>query len=161
LVEGVAVRWLDTPGMRHSDDPVEQAAVELAGPAIANADVLVAVRDPDQPWPDADVLPRPPDVWVLNKMDQLADDELALSAVESAITTAEAPLGASALTGLGLKALERAVLRQLGLERLAVEGEPRSAADEAQPWPFSPLLRRLLADDEQARLRAYCGLAAL
>ncbi|MEM8496282.1 MAG: GTPase, partial [Planctomycetota bacterium] len=69
-IDAVAVRWLDTPGLRSSDDAVEQRAIEQARGVVADADVLVAMRDPEHGWPDLGNLPREPDVWVINKADR-------------------------------------------------------------------------------------------
>jgi tRNA U34 5-carboxymethylaminomethyl modifying GTPase MnmE/TrmE len=47
----VVVRWCDTPGMRRSDDTIEQRAIELARRVVAEADVLIAMRDVQTDWP--------------------------------------------------------------------------------------------------------------
>ena len=44
-LRGVAVRWMDTPGIRISDDDVEQQAIGLAKQVIDEADVLVYMSD--------------------------------------------------------------------------------------------------------------------
>jgi tRNA modification GTPase len=72
---GVAVQWLDTPGLRDSDDPIEQRAIEMARRVIEQAHVLIALRDPQLDWPTAASLPREPDLWVINKCD--AEDRAA------------------------------------------------------------------------------------
>ncbi len=115
----VAVRWMDTPGLRESDDPIERAAIELAGQAIDAADLLIAMRDPDMTYPD---LPRPADLHVLNKCDlrgaEPSDGELAISA----------------LRGTGIGTLEQAVIAQLGLHDV----------DMPALWAFTPSLRTQL-----------------
>ena len=50
-LEDVAVRWMDTPGLRTTDDPVERIAHDLARRAIEMADVLIAVRDSSTEFP--------------------------------------------------------------------------------------------------------------
>ncbi len=119
ITHGVAVRWLDTPGLRTSDDSIEQRAIELASQAIASADVLIVMRDPQQDWPEPGVLPREPDLWVVNKADQ--SDKVWSDAI---------PI--SAKTGEGIDTLHQRVVAVLGLDRI----EPDSL------WAFSDTLRR-------------------
>ena len=135
----VAVRWLDTPGLRESDDTIERRAIDLARLAIEQADVLIAMRDMQTPWPDADQLPRTPDVWMVNKVDDRQDDR--------GRGDQDAPLLTSALNGFGLVELERHVLRRLGLDDLSPESL----------WAFSPTLRAALTEDDRQSLRGYLG----
>ena len=65
----IAVRWLDTPGLRESDDAVEQRAIALARSVVRDADVLIAMRDAANDWPETKGLTRTPDLWVMNKCD--------------------------------------------------------------------------------------------
>ncbi|MEM9882894.1 MAG: GTPase [Planctomycetota bacterium] len=135
LRDAVAVRWLDTPGLRDSDDPVEQRAIAAAWAVVASADVLVAMRDPQTDWPTLDGLDRGPDVWVVNKADTSASaggrDELRISAAE----------------GSGIDALGRAVLSVLGL----------AAMSDDRPWAFSATLRGLRMGDGPG-WRDYLGV---
>ena len=135
----VAVRWLDTPGLRESDDPIERRAIDLARLAVEQAEVLIAMRDPQSPWPDADHLPRTPDVWILNKVDDPQDDR--------GRGDRDAPLLTSALHGPGVAELERLVALRLGL----ADPSPDSL------WAFSPTLRTLLTEGDHKSLRDYLG----
>jgi tRNA modification GTPase len=135
---GVAVQWLDLPGLRRSADPLEQAAIEAAGPVMAWADVLLAMRDPASDWPEARDLPRDPDLWVLSKAD-LRDGPPAPGAGPTDV------LAISATADRGLDQLQRRVLATLGLERIA-----------PGPWRFSAALRQPM---DAAALRRYVGLA--
>lgn len=145
----VAVRWLDTPGLRASDDEVEQRAIELARRVVADANVLIALRDPEHDWPDGQALPRRPDLWVLNKADTLAPPEPAAGTAGPETTTqgrdADHPLPISAKLDDGLDVLASLVTDTLGLDDLT----PR-------PWPFSPTLRAYVAG-EPVDLAAYLG----
>ncbi|MEM1445847.1 MAG: GTPase [Planctomycetota bacterium] len=138
LAHAVAVRWLDTPGLRSSDDAIEQAAITAAREAIERADVLIALRSPEIEEPNASALPRKPDLRVMNKADTLTtplhDDVLAISAA----------------TRKGLDRLTEAVLGVLGLRD--------SAADDS-PWAFSETLRRWNALSSPER-SAYLGISA-
>ena len=136
-LESVAVRWLDTPGLRDSDDAVEQRAIAAARSVVASADVLIAMRDPETDWPAPGALPREADVWVVNKADRggavAADVNPPAGARESASDFQPIhPLSISAASGDGVDALSVAVLRRLGLLNIPAEAL----------WAFSPTLRR-------------------
>ena len=135
----VAVRWLDTPGLRESDDPIEQRAIGLAARVVAETDVLIAMRDPDTEWPESGDLPRSPDLKIINKID----------APEQAGEWSEADaLLVSAATSFGLGTLQQRVLTCLGLDQL----------DEGLVWAFSPTLRTGLQSNDISILYRYAGL---
>ncbi len=134
LRHAVAVRWLDTPGLRFSQDPIERAAITAARGVIEHADVLIALRSPEHDWPSDDALPRRPDLLVMNKAD-----------LRSAAAAGEA-ICISAQTRQGLDRLADAVLARLGLLDL----------DRATPWAFSARLRGFAACDAAQR-QAYLG----
>lgn len=127
---GIAVRWLDTPGLHAEAKRVEQAAIDAARSIIQSAAVLVAMRDPDTDWPAPDDLPREPDLWLLNKAQPTATAHAAPSS-----TTPDRPLPIRALEGDGIETLEAAIVRILALDTV----------DAQLPWAFCPSLRRLLA----------------
>lgn len=131
--DAVAVRWLDTPGLRDSEDAIEQRAIGLARRVIESADVLVAMRDPEQDWPDDGVLPRMPDVRVVNKI----DDEAGPTSWPDAVTI-------SAKAGRGVEVLQRRIIDAMGF----------SAVVPAALWAFSETLRRY-AGGEIEDLDAY------
>lgn len=141
MLDEVVVRWLDTPGLRETEDPVEAAAMELARGVIAGAEVVVAMRDPGTDWPEEASLPRRVDVWVVNKVDQLSDDrDVASLGVEG-----QMPVGISAKTGQGVDGLTRRVLERLGLadvSRLADEGDG--------VWAWSGAMRGHLGHKESS-----------
>ena len=101
----LAVRLVDTPGVRDDAEPVEAAAIALAAGVVASADVLVVMRDAAAETPP---LARDADVSVWSKVD----------------VTPAAPgwLGVSAQTGDGIDALEQAVVRALRLDGLFGSG---------------------------------------
>lgn len=142
----VAVRWMDTPGLRRSDDPIEMQAISLARSVIESAAVLIAMRDPAIDWPEPQALPRTPDIWVMNKTDTLPSQH----ATESSDgASPDCPLYISASSGEGIERLENRVLRSLGF----VE-EPRTP----ELWAFSPTLRSCLEQRNEAELRRYVGV---
>jgi len=165
---GVCVSWIDTPGRRRSDDPIERRAIELSTAVIEQSDLVVELRDPaglDQPTGS----PRTPDLVVMSKSDLLgrgsarADAEAAEPAIRALGEKAETgetgmkageglddgggrpgpgdsrvDLTLSAKTGEGLERLEAAVLEKLGLAD--VSGEPGAW----RLWAFHPSLERQL-----------------
>jgi len=139
---GVAVRWLDTPALRQSDDPIEMAAIDLACRVIHTADTLIAMRDPHTDWPAAHTLARNADLWILGKADLLETSS------DGDGSSPDDPLPVSGQTGAGVDRLEQAVLRHLGL------------TDPSQPalWTFSQTLRDALAAEDICRVETYATL---
>jgi len=129
----LVVQWIDTPGLRHSNDPIEQRAIELARAAVDQADLLVAVRDPQTDRPPT--LPERPTVHVWNKAD------LAPPPAEAGRGWVET----SATEGRGLDELGAAVAAALGLRGDWL----------GEPWAFSRALRRIVADRDTAALARY------
>ncbi len=139
--QSVAVHWLDTPGLRLSDDAVEQRAIALARQQIEQAHCLIAMRSSDQPWPEAASLPRRPDLWVVNKVDSAST-----ASGEFTGQSADTPLLISAKLNLGLDRLQLAVVDKLDLANLQTD----------EPWAFSPTLRQICQSRDTSQLRRYC-----
>jgi hypothetical protein len=139
---GVAVWWVDTPGLRAGADVIEQRAIDLARAATAGAHVLIAVAEPDTDWPDAAALSRKPDLWVLNKADLLGG-RLADVADPAAGHAPQQPLHLSALRGEGLAALDAAIGAALGFDHV----------NPAAAWAFSSALREAIAAGDLEALR--------
>lgn len=136
LLEGVAVHWLDTPGLRRHSDEIETRAQALTRPLIQDADCVIAMRDTQSDWPEPDALPRQPDLWVVSKADLIDEAARAPDAARAGCDPAN-PLWVSAHAGQGLSTLARRVIHVLGLAD--------ALAPDALPWAFD---RALL---EQAR----------
>jgi hypothetical protein len=49
---GLIVEWVDTPGFRDTDDPVEAAAIALAKKRVGQADLLIGATDASHDWLD-------------------------------------------------------------------------------------------------------------
>lgn len=83
---GVVVEWIDTPGLRETDDPIERAAIELSLPAIREAVLVVHLTSPDteDATLPANLTPEEGVLRVMNKVDLGASDgtaaDLAISA---------------------------------------------------------------------------------
>lgn len=118
--DAIAVRWLDTPGLRESGDSIEQRAIGLAREVIESADVLIVMRDPEHGWPEDTALPRKADVRVVNKVDDVAG----AASWPDAVTI-------SAKTGRGVDELQRRIIHTLGLSALGTD----------TLWAFSETLR--------------------
>ena len=73
-INGLPVMLVDTPGLRPSDDPIEQQAIQRSQPIIAAADLVVLVLDPTQPRAAQDrlIAEYPAALCVLNKTDRTA-----------------------------------------------------------------------------------------
>lgn len=140
---GVAFRWLDTPGVRESDDVIEQHAIGLSRQVIALADVVIAMRDPDTAWPDLQAGDRQPDLWVMNKADRL---ETAESGDGS---SSNRPLWISARDNQGIEAMAQVILARLG------QDQSLNAHSNAQLWAFNATLRKLVKARDAAGLGAY------
>lgn len=138
-IEGVPVHVVDTAGLRHLTqvaDAVEKIGIERAWAEVANADVVIFLRDAGQisAKPSAtqykaldaelqaaiaEKVPKNvPVLQVWNKADLLADqpaDRLVDRPAEAA-ATASAALWLSAQTGQGLQALRQRLLQLAGWE---------------------------------------------
>ena len=114
-VGGLAVMLLDTPGVRATEDPVEAAAIALAEPQVAAADLVVLVLDVSAPLgPDERALLDrfPTAVRVANKADRPPHWDAAAMGAISTVATADAEVVAAA------------VRRRFGCETVDV-GRPR------------------------------------
>ncbi len=127
---GLVVRWIDTPGERLSEDPIEAEAQRLAAELVGQADLVIAVRE-------ASAGSRPaPAGWVGDSPPAEAPDRLFVETKADLLPAGAGPPGAgvfrcSALTGAGLAELARAAR-----ERLV----PQADLDWPGPWRFDPRL---------------------
>ncbi|MCA9284890.1 MAG: 50S ribosome-binding GTPase [Phycisphaerales bacterium] len=95
-LNGLVVRWFDTPGLRDAADEIESRAIALAANLMRSCDLLIAMTDAEHDWPD---LPRPPDLRVAGRCDLGA--------------RADADAVVSAKTGEGIEAFVRIVRERL------------------------------------------------
>jgi tRNA modification GTPase len=143
-IGGLAVTLVDTAGVRDSDEPVEQEGIARARQAADAADVRVVVLDRSRPLP-AD---RPVDldaagaVIVANKCD-----------LPSAWGPDDGPgaIEASALTGDGLEAVRRAIVRA------AVAAESLEDTPSVANARHVALLERVEARLDEAAAQANRG----
>ena len=112
-LNGLVVRYLDTPGVRRTSDPIEAAAQEIAERAAAAADLVLLLGDRSAPPP---------------KKAEGGKPSLRV-ALRTDLGASSWPhdLSVSAATGAGLGELAARVLETL---------VPASARDDPRPWRF-------------------------
>ena len=109
-VGGLAVRIIDTPGVRETGDAIEREAIERGGAEVRRADLVVLVLDTTRPLePEQAPLLRAyrDAVRFMNKIDRPAAWTLA-AAAEHAVRTVAA-------TGQGVDRLRGAIKRHFGV----------------------------------------------
>lgn len=122
-LDGLCVRWFDTPGIRDTEDQSERDAIDLALRVAADADLIVLCADAGAPWPEPP--PGRPSI------------RAGLRADLGGVSGAEALV--SATRGEGLEALARLVRRALvSDEALSWQG----------PWLFDPRVVHWLGGSE-------------
>lgn len=117
---GWPVAWSDTAGLRDSDDPLEQEGVRRATAALAEADLVLQVRDAQRYEPPRNPSAATNAVTVWNKAD-LVETELVetnpaastLAGSSSSAETQDAPLLVSAVDGVGVERLLAVVEQRL------------------------------------------------
>jgi len=120
VLDGLAVDWFDTPGLRADADPIEREAQRIARTLLASADLVIAVAEPGGRWPEpAELAGRAADLRIGTKAD--------LGAMPGA------DLRVSAAGGVGLAELARAVRRRF---------VPDEDLADPQPWIFDDRLVR-------------------
>ncbi len=98
-LDGITFRFIDTAGLRHSDDRVETLGVERSKKAVEQADIVLYLRDATKPGeePDLDLSDKTV-IEVYTKADLLAD------------SSRVGGLCLSSKTGLGLDTLRKEIL---------------------------------------------------
>ena len=119
-IDGHTFRFIDTAGIRTTDDPIESLGIERALRSVAKASVVIWLLSPDDLQspdtsankalidgsirPDATLIP------VLNKIDTIPDSVTQATESLSAMAPGTGPLAISALTGTGISDLRNAIL---------------------------------------------------
>lgn len=100
-LDGITFRFIDTAGLRHTDDSVEALGIERSRRAVGQASVVLYVHDATTPWQEPDIdCDGKHLLVVLNKCD------LQLPTAHCQLPT----FIVSAKTGEGLEALRQALL---------------------------------------------------
>lgn len=98
-LDGITFRFIDTAGLRHSDDQVETLGVERSRKAVAQADIVLYLHDATTPWTDPDI--------------DLADKTFFVVHTKADLPTAVERVGElfiSTKTGYGLDALKQKII---------------------------------------------------
>lgn len=122
--EGIAVRLLDTAGLRESDDPIEREGARRTERAMKDASLILAVFDGSRESLERPALPlRVPVIAVVNKSD--LPERLPAPPYQTVVKV-------SAATGEGIPALRDAMVAALRLTDIASDGStvtnPRQAS---------------------------------
>jgi tRNA modification GTPase len=117
-LDGYPVTFLDTAGLRDSDDPVEQEGVRRARERAADADLVLWTVDataanPELP-PATLTGPGPPDVWILMNKCDLAQSFSPNDIVEKSGDRGQKHFRISGQTGQGFDDLVSALARYSG-----------------------------------------------
>ena len=98
-LDGITFRFIDTAGLRHSDDQVETLGVERSRKAVAQADIVLYLHDATTPWTEPDI--------------DLADKIFFVVHTKADLPTAVERVGElfiSTKTGYGLDALKQKII---------------------------------------------------
>lgn len=98
-LDGITFRFIDTAGLRHSDDQVETLGVERSCKAVAQADIVLYLHDATTPWTEPDI--------------DLADKTFFVVHTKADLPTAVERVGElfiSTKTGYGLDALKQKII---------------------------------------------------
>lgn len=135
------VRWFDTPGFRSTDDHIEKHAIRLATNIINSADILIAVKDHQNDWPNTSILTRDIDLFVHNKSDLAPQPPHSLPS-----THLDKPL-------LHISALHQNAPAQLG--HAIATYLNLTSIDQYLPWAFSTQLQHILKNNDTEALAKY------
>lgn len=99
-IGGYLFRFIDTAGIRNTDDTIEQMGIERSLKAAEKAQIIILLADEKSPFPDIQEKEHQQIVYVINKSDKLKSDHQNLHSA----------LEISALHGSGIKELEERLL---------------------------------------------------
>jgi tRNA modification GTPase len=111
---GISWRFVDTAGLRETQDAVERLGIDRTRKAVKDADLLLLVDDADlekrmgQEWTLAEIPPKAKRIKVLNKVDLLHRQPTKRE------SSGETEVEVSAKTGAGLSLLRSAILEATG-----------------------------------------------
>ncbi|MCC7530108.1 MAG: tRNA uridine-5-carboxymethylaminomethyl(34) synthesis GTPase MnmE [Candidatus Melainabacteria bacterium] len=108
---GIPVILIDTAGIRHTEDAIEQIGIERSAMAVEEADFILLLFEANSPWSDEDervreLVGEKPFVLIANKVDLSPDfkfDQFLKGKIDAAQGEPVAKLGISARTGEGIK----------------------------------------------------------
>lgn len=126
-IDGITFRFIDTAGIHHTADPIEQMGIERALQRASNASIIIWLTTPDEadlPALHATIAehlaPHTHLILALNKADLAADAAATLAAQAQSAPAARQQIAISAKTGMGLEQL-RQTIAQLATDDLPAD----------------------------------------
>lgn len=124
LIDGITFRFIDTAGIRKTDDVVENIGIERTYQKMEEAKIVIWLLDEQPSVSEIEEMKQKNQgkklLVVFNKMDKLEDEKLELykfthscgsDSCETESTEAESPLFISARTGENVSSLEQALVK--------------------------------------------------
>lgn len=108
VMDGMPIHVIDTAGLRESDDVVEQEGIRRAHQEIAQADVVIRVRDATKNYQDDEMVFNQPVIEVLNKIDLLNQSPAAQK------NNGKTTISISAKSGDGIELLKTHIKNHVG-----------------------------------------------
>jgi tRNA modification GTPase len=124
-IQGVPIRLIDTAGIRHTDNIIEQMGIEKAEQFLDEADIILFIVDGSQPFSEEDqaILKKVKGrqvILIINKTDLPQKTKLD----EWGAFEAEQIVQLSLRTKDGFKKLEKVLIEKVGLGKVAVDDRP-------------------------------------
>lgn len=98
-LDGITFRFIDTAGIRHTDDQIENLGIERSMAAAQRAQIILMMTEPGIPYPDIPIRDDQTVITVCNKSD-----------LHSKLSTLNSPLTISAKFGVGLDELRQQLI---------------------------------------------------
>lgn len=115
VLGGITFRFIDTAGIRHTDDKIETIGIERSIATAQRAQIILMMTQPGIPYPDIPVRDDQTVITIINKSDLLSD-----AGDPSPITHRPSPIIISAKFGVGLDTLRQQL----------IDAVPKVAADD-------------------------------
>jgi tRNA modification GTPase len=96
---GITFRFIDTAGIRHTDDQIERMGIDRSIAAVQRAQIVLMMTEPGTPYPDVPIRDDQTIIRIENKTD-----------LNSACSDSVATLSISAKYGIGLDALRQRLI---------------------------------------------------
>ena len=102
-IQGITFRFIDTAGIRHSDDQIEQLGIQRSMSAAQRAQIILMMKEPGTPYPDIPVRDDQIVIHLENKTDLTPHP----STLNSKLSTLNSQLSISAKLGTNIDRLEQ------------------------------------------------------
>lgn len=105
--KGSLFRFIDTAGIRETEDTIEQIGIQRSKEAAAKAQVIILMTEPGKPFPEVDTNPGQVIIKVINKCDDLGCQKCSNESEDAS------PIKISAKHSLNIYALKQRLLSTL------------------------------------------------